>query len=207
MSIPTTLSGATHQSRDLLVARSVSGALIDLRDPDPAGIRVGDLAHGLAHLCRFAGNVTRWWSVADHALLCSELICEAGASELARAALHHDSHETLVGDIITPVRQLVGADQVQGLTRRLDGAIAAALGLPAESLWHPLVLEVDHAAARLEADALLRGETGHLLGLAPTLQFAPSSLHSPGPLLAARRFLAVDRRLRTHQQPRTGPRR
>jgi 5'-nucleotidase len=67
----------------------VSGRVINLADPDPTTITIEDVAHALSMQCRFAGNVSRFWSVADHALLCSDLICEAGRAELALAALHH----------------------------------------------------------------------------------------------------------------------
>jgi hypothetical protein len=205
VSTPATIPDAeTTRSPGRLVVRMVSGRLVDLVDPDPATIAVEDLAHALARVCRFTGNVTEWWSVADHALLCRELICEAGASELAVAALHHGSHEAIVGDIITPVRELLGPDRVHALTRRLDAAIAVALGLDVELLWHPLVTDVDRAAAHLEARALQGGATGHLLNPAPDLRFAPRTLRSDGPVLAARRFLSTDRRLRGHQQDRDG---
>ena len=165
----TTTDDIRHLPDGRLVVRMVSGRLVDLVDPDPATILVEDLAYALARVCRFTGNVTRWWSVADHALLCRELVCEAGASELSSAALHHDSHEAIVGDIITPVRELLGPDRVHALTRRLDEAIAVALGLDAELLWHPLVAEVDRAAAHLEARAL-QGGAAHLLCPAPSRQ-------------------------------------
>ena len=201
MSTSTTIpTAARSPTSGRLVVRMVSGRLVDLEDPDPATIAVVDLAHALARVCRFTGNVTGWWSVADHALLCRELMCEAGASELALAALHHDSHEAIVGDIITPVRVLLGPDRVHALTRRLDEAIAVALGLPVELLWHPLVTEVDRAAAHLEADAL-QGGTAHLLCPAPSLRFAPRALRSDGRALAARHFLATDQRLRLQAHP------
>ena len=205
MSTPTTIPTAERSpASGRLVVRMVSGRLVDLEDPDPATIAVEDLAHALARVCRFTGNVTEWWSVADHALLCRELICEAGASELAIAALHHDSHEAIVGDIITPVRHLLGPRRVHALTRRLDEAIAVALEVEVDLLRHPLVVAVDRAAAHLEAHALQGGATGHLLNPAPDLRFAPRTLRSDGPVLAARRFLSTDRRLRGHQQDRDG---
>ena len=204
MSTPTTIPTAERSpASGRLVARMVSGRLVDLQDPDPATIAVEDLAHALARVCRFTGNVTEWWSVADHALLCRELVCEAGASELAVAALHHDSHEAIVGDIITPVRQLLDPRRVHALTRRLDAAIAVALEVEVDLLWHPLVVAVDRAAAHLEAHAL-QGGTAHLLCHAPNPRFAPRALRSDGPVLAARRFLSADRRLRGSQQDRDG---
>ena len=143
MSSPATLPDAGNDARGRLVVRMVSGRLVDLGDPDPASIRIQDLAHALARIYRFTGNVTGWWSVADHALLCRELICDAGAPELALAALHHDSHEAITGNLITPVRELLDPDCVHALTWQLDAAIAAALGFDAALLRHPLVLELD----------------------------------------------------------------
>jgi hypothetical protein len=67
-----------------------------------------------------------------------------------------------------------------------------------------LVVDVDRAVAHLEARALQRGNTSHLLTPAPSLRLAPRALRSEGPSLAARRFLAADRRPRD-QRGDSGP--
>jgi hypothetical protein len=67
--------------------------------------------------CRFAGNVCRFWSAADHALLCRELVCEAGGprARARRAA----------------PRQPSGADRRHHRPRRpAPGARRAAPGPP-----------------------------------------------------------------------------
>lgn len=150
------------------VVETRSGALIDLADPDPAGIRVDDIAAALSHQCRFTGNVRRYFSVAGHALFCRRLIRAAGHPELSFAALHHDDHEAFVGDVPTPAgRLLIGLGD---LKHSLDVAIAAALGLSLEELHHPLIADIDRLALFLEARALQR-HRGRTLGVDPPEHF------------------------------------
>jgi len=144
------------------VVETRSGALIDLAEPDPADIRVDDIAAALSHQCRFTGNVRRYFSVAGHALFCRRLIRAAGHPELSFAVLHHDDHEAFLGDVPTPAgRLLIGLGD---LKHSLDVAIAAALGLTLEELHHPLVADVDRLALFLEARALQR-HRGMTLGV------------------------------------------
>ncbi|MGH2947292.1 MAG: hypothetical protein ACRDPC_13735 [Solirubrobacteraceae bacterium] len=183
--------------------------MVDLLDPDPATIVVDDIAHALAMLCRFAGSVCRFWSVADHALLCRELVCEAGEPELALAALHHDSHEALIGDITTPVAQLLDRGALCQVRRRLDEAIGTALGIDPDLFAHPVVVEADRAAVHLEARALQQSRGRALLTPPPLRRVAARSVISDGPRLAKRRFLAAHRRhtkasLCAPGQPRLG---
>jgi uncharacterized protein len=146
-----------------LPVETPSGRVVDLLDPDPATISIDDIAHALAMLCRFAGNVRRFWSVADHALLCRELVCEACHAGLALAALHHDSHEALIGDITVPVAQLLDRGTLGQVRRRLDEAIGTALGIDPDQFTHPIVVDADRAAVHLEARALQhrRGRCSH----------------------------------------------
>jgi hypothetical protein len=171
---------------------AVSGRVVNLADPDPVTISVQDVAYALSMQCRFAGNVSRFWSVADHALLCSDLIREAGRAELALAALHHDSHEAFTGDVIAPVKLLLGGG-IARVQRRLDQAIAAVVGIDPALFADPIVREVDRAAVHLEAHALRYGR-GQLLSPPPVLRFATRALNGDEPEIAKERFLAADRR-------------
>ena len=45
-----------------------SGRAFDPLDPNPSTIRVEDVAHGLAHTCRFDGQCQFYYAVATHAI-------------------------------------------------------------------------------------------------------------------------------------------
>lgn len=69
-------------------------------DPDPALIDIVDIAHALSNACRFAGHVTRFYSVAEHCVLMSMMVSPAAQ----RWALLHDASEAYLVDVPRPVK-------------------------------------------------------------------------------------------------------
>lgn len=168
---------------------TVSGRSIDLLDPNPEDIRVEDIAHALGREGRFGNQIRAFWSVADHALHVRELILDAGRPDLAFAALHHDSHEAYLRDLLRPVRDLIGPAYEQ-ITRRFDAAIAQALGFDPALLDDPLIADADLAAAHIEARAF-----GYpiMRALPDQIPLTPRPLRSHGPAVARDLFLRVHR--------------
>lgn len=83
---------------------TASGRLIDLANPDPAAVYIGDIAHALARLCRWNGHVTvPIFSVAQHSLMVSEQV----PAPLALVGLLHDATEAYLGDVIGPLKKLM----------------------------------------------------------------------------------------------------
>ena len=44
---------------------------IDLKNPDPESFDIDDIALGLSHVCRYSGQCSSFYSVAEHSLLCA----------------------------------------------------------------------------------------------------------------------------------------
>ena len=82
-----------------------SGRRVALLNPSPAQIVIGDIAHGLAHQCRFNGQTNQFYSVAQHSLMVAELVPPA----YRRAALLHDAAEAYLGDMVKPLKVLLPA--------------------------------------------------------------------------------------------------
>jgi 5'-deoxynucleotidase YfbR-like HD superfamily hydrolase len=74
----------------------LSGRRLDLLDPTPVDIEVGDIAHGLAFVARWNGQTRGDWpySVAEHSLLVEQIfaLLDEGAPPRwrpTRSALQH----------------------------------------------------------------------------------------------------------------------
>lgn len=133
---------------------TLMGHYVDYLDPQPDQIDLTDIARGLAHTCRYAGQTTRYYSVAEHAVYVRQLVIEAGYPELALHALHHDSHEAYLGDWPSPLKKAIGQDVFDMLADRLDVAIGKALGLNPGWFKDDIIKEADYAALMSEAATL-----------------------------------------------------
>jgi uncharacterized protein len=68
-----------------------------------------EIAHSLAQINRFTGHCKRPYSVAEHSLLVYQFAVADGAdTKLKFAALMHDAHECICGDMATPIKHEVG---------------------------------------------------------------------------------------------------
>lgn len=71
---------------------------------------IEEISHSLAQINRFTGHCVRPYSVAEHSLLVFDIAQSSGASALTcLAALMHDAHECITGDVASPTKQVVGA--------------------------------------------------------------------------------------------------
>lgn len=133
-----------------------SGLYIDYDDPQPSQISLADIAHGLAYTCRFGGHTSRFYSVAEHAVLVSSLILETHPQHYALAlhGLHHDDHEAYLGDLPTPLKNALGT-KYDELRTEIDEAICKHLNLHADGLDALVVHRADALALRMEAHVFL----------------------------------------------------
>lgn len=92
--------------------------------PEPSMVCIEDIAHALAHICRFGGHCRFFWSVASHSVCVSRSV----RPELAVYGLLHDAAEAYVGDIVSPIkRELADFADIEA---RAQDCILEALGLP-----------------------------------------------------------------------------
>lgn len=123
--------------------RTWSGRYVALLEPSPATINLPDIAHALAHVCRFGGHVPSFYSVAEHSLhVAAQLRRTYGDPTLALWGLLHDATEAYLGDMVRPLKQQMPGyrDAESNLAR----VIEQRFGLPFFALDDPRVKHVDN---------------------------------------------------------------
>ena len=108
--------------------------------PQPEEVVIEDVAHALAHLCRYTGHTRTFFSVAQHSVLASHAVPAADALW----ALLHDASEAYLADVARPVKAFLPEYRVA--EERLELCIARRFGLP----W-PMPASVREADRRLLA--------------------------------------------------------
>jgi 5'-deoxynucleotidase YfbR-like HD superfamily hydrolase len=170
------------------------GHYLDYLSPQAEGIELADIARGLAQTCRFAGQTTRFYSVAEHAVYVADLVLAGGRADLALAALHHDSHEAYLGDWPSPLKHALGSRKFERLADALDDAVAHRFEFEPAMFSNPIVKAADLLALRREAATL---KFSH--GVGPHWGFdapeAPLAGIGWEPDEAERRFLKAHNRL------------
>ncbi|WP_292657870.1 hypothetical protein [Mesorhizobium sp.] len=94
-----------------------SGRIFDFLDPHGSNFTIEDVAHGLAHICRYAGQCRNFYSVAEHSLLVSDV-----AVDYPYEALLHDAAEAFIGDVTRPLKQLL--PEYKAIEANVEDAIA-----------------------------------------------------------------------------------
>jgi uncharacterized protein len=140
--------------------RMLSGRRLDLLDPSPLDIEIGDIAHGLARVARWNGQTSgdHAFSVAQHSVLVEKIFFTmqpAAPISHRLAALLHDAPEYVIGDMISPFKQALGMDY-KAFEHRLQAAIHLRFGLPATlpQTVNDQIKTADRTAAYLEATHL-----------------------------------------------------
>jgi 5'-nucleotidase len=119
MGIPTMIAVRIEKGPTIMLQ---SGAWFDFRAPKSSNFTIEDIAHGLANICRYAGQCRKFYSVAEHSILVSEV---AVGFELE--ALLHDAAEAFMGDITRPLKQML--PEYKKIEDEVETAISGSLVL------------------------------------------------------------------------------
>lgn len=145
--------------------QTISGRELRPAQPRVEDFAIEDIAHGLSHACRFAGQVREFYSVAQH----SVLVSHAMPRPLALWGLLHDASEAYISDVPSPVKVLEALAGYRAIEALLQRTVYQAFGLtgdePPELRQADLALRVLEARELLPPDAAARIEAGEPEGL------------------------------------------
>lgn len=177
--------------------RMLSGRRLDLVDPSPLDVEIGDIAHGLGRVARWNGQTLgpNPLSVAQHSVFVEEIavVLEPGLGPKARlTVLLHDAPEYVVGDLISPFKAVLG-DAYKDVERRLLVAVHRRFGLPAEAApaLARLIKRADQISAFVEAVSVagFGAEEARRFFGEPEPPFAGMRISPVAPEHASQRFL------------------
>ncbi len=140
--------------------KMLSGRRLDVIDPSPLDIEIGDIAHGLSFQARWNGQTQGdfVFSVANHSILVWNIFSIENPKiekKWQLVSLLHDAPEYVIGDLISPVKKEVGSSYIN-LEKKLQEAIHIRFGLPAlvPNKIKSKIKIADRKAAWIEAIAI-----------------------------------------------------
>lgn len=140
--------------REKALATTASGVQIDLLNPNPADIRIEDIAHQLSQQPRFAGATRIFYSVGQHSLMVARSCPE---SERLWGLLH-DAAEAYLSDLVSPIkrhfRDYIVTEGV--LMRSICGRFGLTWPMP------QIVKQLDKEMCELEKAALIPCTTNQI---------------------------------------------
>ena len=140
-----------EMEREATRITTLTGIQFDLINPTAGMVRGNDIVFALSHLARFNGHVGLY-TVAQHSLLVARLL----PAELELYGLLHDAAEAYTGDVVRPLKKLLGW-RLRSIERRIEAAIATRFGLRWTDKIVAAVKHADNVALCTEARDLLGG--------------------------------------------------
>lgn len=129
-----------------------SGIYFDLAKPSASDIQIEDIAGSLSKICRFGGQIDKFYSVAEHSVRCAMIAESDGiAAKGIMAVLLHDAAEAFIGDMVKPLKVMIPEYSV--IEKNVEIAIGNRFGVNFEQ-WKEKIQEIDMALLIAEKNVL-----------------------------------------------------
>lgn len=97
---------------------------VDAVTGSPCMPEIHDIAIALSRMPRYTGHGNRSYSIAEHSVWCSHIV----PTEFALEALLHDAHESVVGDMNSPLKSL--CPDYKQIEKRVERTFRNLFALP-----------------------------------------------------------------------------
>ena len=116
---------------------TASGALVAPLHLNPVDILIEDCARSLSNICRYAGQINFFYSVAQHSVIVASLMPEKFQLE----ALLHDASEAYLGDLPAPLKHLPAYAFYRNAEHVAEAAVRVAFRLSEDpEVWRRISL-------------------------------------------------------------------
>lgn len=132
---------------------TVSGIQFPFIDPQIEHVNIKDIAHALSLNCRFVGQCSQFYSIAEHSWHVARLL-DGTPLSVQLAGLLHDGSEAYLTDIASPVKAHLPDYKV--IEDNIHSVIFRKYGL--EFPMHPAVKQADLTMLSTEAHYLMPGK-------------------------------------------------
>ncbi len=146
---------------------TASGRIVDPWNMAASDFSITDIAMSLAKLCRYAGHVPSFYSVAEHCVWVYGAMVDLGVAdhETLVAGFMHDAAEAYLVDMPSPVKNQPAMKPYRDAEVRIQEALGERYGF---DLFEPRVY---HAVHKFDKAAYVwetnNVRTGKVLGLGP----------------------------------------
>lgn len=148
-----------------------SGSYFDLLEPRPDQFTLADIAGALSKICRFGGQIEKFYSVAEHSLHCAEQGRLDGLPLDTQAALLlHDAAEAFIGDVVKPLKIMLA--EYAEIETRVEAVIAEKFTIDFRREKYS-VSKIDHEMLIAERKALFSADDVEWCGEKEVRQIEP----------------------------------
>lgn len=117
-----------NNKQDQVYKETYTGKKVYIFNPTVESLDLADISHSLSMVCRFGGHTKKFYSVAEHCVILSNVVPE----EHAKWALMHDASEAYFGDLIRPIKHTPALKGYREAEKNIQKVIAKKFGLPSE---------------------------------------------------------------------------